>query len=187
MERKWRSCALGGGGREGRRSAKTTDADDEDEELEADLGERAASIKTDMPRGPFQVPFGAFIPVEVDGFLPAEKNLSMSRLVSGALRLQPISMHTGQAAGTLAALAVLEDLPPRKIDPRLVQRHLLEAGSALSLCEYNDVPRDHPFWPGVQMANMVSVEGVNPMKLTALLSFAVPDLPAIVLPIALER
>ena len=35
------------------------------------------------------------------------------------------------------------------------------------------------------MANMVSVEGVNPMKLTALLSFAVPDLPAIVLPIAL--
>ncbi len=127
---------------------------DEDENLEAELGERASSIKTDMPRGPFQVPFGAFIPVEVDGFLPAEKNLSMSRLVSGALRLQPISMHTGQAAGTLAALAVLEDQPPRKIDPRLVQRHLLEAGSALSLCEYSDVPQDHPFWPGVQMANL---------------------------------
>ncbi len=127
---------------------------DEDEELEADLGERESSIKTDMPRGPFQVPFGAFIPLEADGFLPAEKNLSMSRLVSGALRLQPISMHTGQAAGTIAALAVLENLPPRRLDPRLVQRHLLEAGSALSLCEYGDVPRDHPFWPGVQMANL---------------------------------
>ena len=127
---------------------------DEDIHLEAEFGERASSIKTDMPRGPFQVPFGAFIPLEVDGFLAAEKNLSMSRLVSGALRLQPISMHTGQAAGTIAALAVLEDQPARKIDPRLVQRHLLEAGSALSLCEYSDVPRDHPFWPGVQMSNL---------------------------------
>lgn len=129
-------------------------AGDEDEDLEGELGETSASIKADMPRGPFQVPFGSFIPRDIDGFLAAEKNISMSRLVSGALRLQPICMLTGQAAGTIAALAVLEGKPPRHLDPRLVQRYLLEAGSALSLCEYSDVPRDHPFWPGVQMSNL---------------------------------
>lgn len=129
-------------------------AADEDADLEKEFGETAASIKTDMPRGPFQIPFGSFISRDVDGLLGAEKNLSMSRLVAGAFRLQPVSMLTGQAAGTIAALAAAADIPPRKLDPRLVQRHLLEAGSALSLCEYSDVPREHPFWPGVQMSNL---------------------------------
>ncbi len=129
-------------------------AGDTDADFEAEFGETSASIRTDMPRGPFQVPFGSFIPVEVDGLLVAEKNLSMSRLVAGALRLQPISMLTGQAAGTIAALSVKEEKPARALDPRMVQLHLLEAGSALSLCEYHDVPRNHLFWPGVQMSNL---------------------------------
>jgi hypothetical protein len=129
-------------------------AGDKDADLEPEFGESAASIFKHMPQGPFQVPFGSFIPVEVDGLLAAEKNLSMSRLVAGALRLQPITMLTGQASGTIAALAVLEGKAPRHLDPRFVQRHLLEAGSALSLCEYHDVPRHHLFWPAVQMSNL---------------------------------
>ncbi|NLD97388.1 MAG: FAD-dependent oxidoreductase [Synergistaceae bacterium] len=129
-------------------------AGDTDADLETEFGESFASIRTDMPQGPFQVPFGSFIPTEVDGLLVTEKNLSMSRLVSGALRLQPISMLTGQAAGTIAALSVREGKAARALDPRLVQLHLLEAGSALSLCEYHDVPRNHLFWPGVQMSNL---------------------------------
>ena len=129
-------------------------AGDEDVDLEAEFGETASSIKTDMPRGPFQVPFGSLVSRNVDGFLAAEKNISMSRLVSGAFRLQPISMLTGQAAGTIAALSVLTAIPPRALDPRAVQRLLLEAGSALSLCDYADVPRGHPFWPAVQMSNL---------------------------------
>lgn len=129
-------------------------AGDEDGDLEAEFGETAASIKTDMPRGPFQVPLGSLISANVDGLLAAEKNISMSRLVAGAFRLQPISMLTGQAAGTLAALSIKERTSPRDVDPKKVQLALLEAGSALSLCEYEDVPRGHPFWPGVQMANL---------------------------------
>ena len=53
--------------------------------------------------GPFQVPFDVFIPESVDGFLSAEKNISQSRLVNGATRLQPSTMLNGQAAGTIAA------------------------------------------------------------------------------------
>ena len=53
--------------------------------------------------GPFQVPFETFIPETVDGFLPAEKNIGVTRLVNGAIRLQPITMQTGQAVGIIAA------------------------------------------------------------------------------------
>ena len=55
--------------------------------------------------GPFQVPFEVFIPEKVDGLVLAEKNISQSRLVSGATRLQPITMLTGQAAGAIRARA----------------------------------------------------------------------------------
>ena len=149
-------------------------AGDADADFEAEFGESAASVRTDMPQGPFQVPFGAFIPVEVDGLLVAEKNLSMSRLVGGALRLQPISMLTGQAAGTIAALSVREKKPPRSVDPRLVQLCLLEAGSALSLCEYHDVPRNHIFWPGVQMSNLYGL--FEPLALPSSPSAKIDDL-----------
>ncbi|MGI6783533.1 MAG: FAD-dependent oxidoreductase [Aminivibrio sp.] len=129
-------------------------AGDKDRDLEAEFGETADSIKSDMPRGPFQVPFGSLVSRNVDGLLAAEKNISMSRLVAGAFRLQPISMLTGQAAGVTAALSALAGIPPAALDPGKVQRVLLEQGSALSLCEYSDVPRGHPFWPAVQMSNL---------------------------------
>lgn len=129
-------------------------AGDKDRDLEAEFGETAESIMKDMPRGPFQAPFGSLVSRNVDGLLAAEKNISMSRLAAGAFRLQPISMLTGQAAGVAAALSALTGVPPRALDPKKVQRLLLEQGSALSLCEYSDVPRGHPFWPAVQMSNL---------------------------------
>ena len=125
---------------------------DETEELEADLGETHESIAANKPRGPFQVPLEIFIPEKIDGLIAAEKNLSMSRLASGALRLQPISMATGQAAGALAALAVAEGVAPRDVDPLKVQRAVAEGGSRIALCLFSDVPDSHPLWPSVQVA-----------------------------------
>jgi hypothetical protein len=126
----------------------------ETEALEARFGETAESTAENKPRGPFQVPFEIFIPEKVDGLVAAEKNLSMTRLTSGALRLQPICMFTGQAAGAIAAAAVRGGIPPRKVNPLLVQRSLLEAGSVLALLRYSDVPRNHPYWAAVQLATV---------------------------------
>jgi hypothetical protein len=125
-----------------------------DSDMEWDLGERAASVGTNRPRGPFQVPLRILIPRGVEGLLAAEKNLSMSRLVSGALRLQPICMMVGQAAGALAALSAKAGVPPRDVPPVRVQRALLDAGVALSLCKYSDVPPEHPFYGAVQVSNL---------------------------------
>ena len=127
---------------------------DIDADMEADLGEKAAYIEQHRPHGNFQVPLNILIPRNIDGLILAEKNLSMSRLVSGALRLQPITMMTGQAAGALAAIAVSRNIQPRYVKAIHVQAALLDAGVNLSLCTYSDVPPENKYYKAVQIANL---------------------------------
>lgn len=101
--------------------------------------------------GPFAIPFECFIPERVDGFLPAEKNLSQSRLASGATRLQPHTLLMGQAVGAIAALSVRGRVQPRALDPALVQLALLDAGDTLFLAPVLDVRQSHPDWKAVQL------------------------------------
>ena len=54
----------------------------------------------------FGLPLGTLIPEEVEGLIVAEKSISVTNLVNGATRLQPVVLQAGQAAGVLAALAV---------------------------------------------------------------------------------
>jgi hypothetical protein len=83
--------------------------------------------------GPFSIPFECFIPEKIDGFLPAEKNLSQSRMANGATRLQPHTLLMGQAVGAIAALAIEKGVQPRALDPVLAQRALLGAGDTLCI------------------------------------------------------
>jgi len=128
-----------------------------DSDMEWDLDERSNSTVINRPRGPFQVPMNILIPKDTDGFLAAEKNLSMSRLAQGALRLQPITMMTGQAAGALAAVAVKSKKQPREVHPLIVQWELLNSGVNLSLCNYKDVPENHPLNRSVQISNLYGI------------------------------
>ncbi len=101
--------------------------------------------------GPFAIPFECLIPEKVDGFLPAEKNLSQSRMVNGATRLQPQTMLMGQAAGAIAALAIEKHIQPRALDPLLVQRVLLDAGDTLCI-ELVGARWGTPEWKTKQLA-----------------------------------
>ena len=127
---------------------------DIDADMESDLGEKAKYIEAHRPRGNFQVPMNILIPRNVDGLILAEKNLSMSRLVAGALRLQPITMMTGQAAGALAAIAVSRNIQPRNVKAIHVQSALLNSGVNLTLCMYSDVPPEHKYHRDIQLANL---------------------------------
>ncbi|HEY3897039.1 MAG TPA: FAD-dependent oxidoreductase [Chthoniobacter sp.] len=96
--------------------------------------------ESDIPRkfgerglGPFSIPFECFIPEKIDGFLPAEKNFSESRMANGATRLQPHTLLMGQAVGAIAALAIEKGVQPRALDPVLVQHALLDAGDTLCI------------------------------------------------------
>ena len=145
-----------------------------DVDMELDLNEREASIDLNRPRGPFQVPMRILIPQRIEGFLAAEKNLSMSRLTSGALRLQPICMMVGQAAGALAAISIQSGLHLREVSPVKVQRALLEAGVLLSLSRYSDVPPEHPYFRSVQLSNLHRL--IDPLVPPSVSPFDIRDL-----------
>lgn len=121
-----------------------------DEYYEKDLDQE----EYDISGGPFQVPFEVFIPLKLDGFLPAEKNFSQSRLVNGATRLQPITMLTGQAVGTIAALAVDKGVQPRKLNPIVVQLALLDNGVTLVPRWYTDIEWNTELWKATQLLSL---------------------------------
>ena len=132
-----------------------------DRYMERDLGESEETFPRTWEgrTGVFQVPFEVMLPERVDGLILAEKNISVSRMVNGAIRLQPITMHTGQAAGAIAALSVKSGRRARDVEAVSVQRALIDSGCwiAPDICE--DVTRDGRYWGGVQMASLSGALG----------------------------
>lgn len=96
----------------------------------------------------FGLPLGTLIPEEVEGLIVAEKSISVTNLVNGATRLQPVVLQIGQAAGTLAALSFRERVRISDVPVRDVQNALLDAGGYL--LPYIDVPRDHEWFKSLQ-------------------------------------
>ena len=100
----------------------------------------------------FQIPMMALVPEKIDGLLAAEKNISTSRLVNGAVRLHPVTFHTGQAAGTLAAIAVRQGKEPRNVNALFVQSTLLENGCSISLHTFKDIFPVSAHWKEINIA-----------------------------------
>lgn len=96
----------------------------------------------------FGLPLGTLIPKDIDGLIVAEKSISVSNLVNGTTRLQPVVMQIGQAAGALAALAVKGNKNIREIPVRAVQQVILESRGYL--LPYLDVAIDHPAFQAYQ-------------------------------------
>lgn len=96
----------------------------------------------------YNVPLGALIPQGVSNLVIAEKSISVSNVANGTTRLQPVVLLTGQAAGTLAALAAKKSTAPKNIPVRTVQQALLNAKAYLM--PYLDVTPENPHWEAVQ-------------------------------------
>jgi hypothetical protein len=120
---------------------------------------------THTDRGGF--PMRGLIPVEVDGLLGAGKNLGYSSIASSAIRLHGQTMMAGQAAATVAYLALREYLQPREVAARwkLVREAQLTLASGrygrsgVILWPYHDLaPEDRVF----VSANMLAVRGILP-------------------------
>ncbi len=78
------------------------------------------------------VPYGALVPVGIDGVLGAGRHIACDTNSHSFLREIPQCWMTGQAAGIAAALAAGSGVQPRELDPRLIQRELLAQGAYLS-------------------------------------------------------
>lgn len=86
----------------------------------------------------YGLPLGTLIPRDVDGLIVAEKSISVSNIINGTTRLQPVVLQIGQAAGALAALAVKKDQKINEVAVRDVQNAILDAKGYL--LPYLDVP-----------------------------------------------
>lgn len=75
----------------------------------------------------YSLPLGALIPQGVENLIVAEKSISVSNLVNGTTRLQPVVLQIGQAAGALAALVVKEKVKVSEVQVRDVQKEILNA------------------------------------------------------------
>ena len=109
----------------------------------------------------FNIPLGSLIPQDISGLIVAEKSISVSNVVNGTTRLQAIALLIGQAAGTLAAQAVQQNLDAQNIPVRKVQLGLLNSNAYIM--PYFDVPQSHPQFIVVQKIGATGIlkgEGV---------------------------
>jgi hypothetical protein len=75
-----------------------------------------------------RLPYGSILPQKVENLLVAGRCISAEEEAMGQLRLIPVCSATGEAAGTAAALAIRNEISPRKLDVSLLQRTLGKQG-----------------------------------------------------------
>ncbi len=103
----------------------------------------------------YNIPLGALIPKDVDNLIIAEKSISVTNIVNGTTRLQPVVLGIGQAAGALAAISLQHDTPPRQVNIREVQQALLDA-SAYIMPYIDTKPAD----PAFQAMQRIGATGI---------------------------
>ena len=112
----------------------------------------------------YNVPMGVLIPKqkEIKNLIVAEKSVSVSNLINGATRLQPVTMQLGQAAGAIAALSQIQGKEVRNVDIRKVQNELLDAGCYIM--PYLDLPKEDKHFKALQKVGATGIlrgEGRN--------------------------
>lgn len=95
---------------------------------------------------PFTIPYSCLVPIETDGLLVCEKNISVSHIANGATRLQPVVMNIGQAAGMAAALCVELGCQPRELPVSKLQKALLQAKTPTAIVPLFNLSPNNPEW-----------------------------------------
>ena len=85
---------------------------------------------------PSQIPYRSLLPQGVDNLL-VPVCLSATHIAWGAIRLEPVFLQTGEAAGFAAALARQRQTTPAQLDSDLLVRTLVQRGQLVSF--FNDL------------------------------------------------
>jgi len=84
-----------------------------------------------LPRGFYEIPYRCLVPLDVENLLIAGRPISATHEAHASLRVMPICMGIGQAAGLAAALSIRDEVGPRQLDPELLRSELRRAGAEL--------------------------------------------------------
>ncbi len=113
------------------------------------------------PVPPYQIPYGVLLPKTIENLL-VPVAVSSSHIGFCALRLEPIWMSLGQAAGHAAALAVETGRAPQAVDLGELQSRLHRDRSATIYV--SDVLPGHPLFEAVQWWGTAGgLHGLEPM------------------------
>lgn len=122
----------------------------------------------------FNIPLGCLIPETLEGLIVCEKGISVTNIVNGSTRLQPVVLLTGQAAGVLAAKSIKEKKRIRDISVRSVQEELLKL--KCYLIPFFDVKPDDLNWEAIQRVGVTGIlKGVGKSEGWANKMFFYPD------------
>ena len=103
----------------------------------------------------YSIPLGSLIPEKIENFLVAEKNISVSNIVNGTTRLQPVVLGIGQAAGAIAAIAIQENTNPSQVSIRKVQQTLL--GMGVFIIPFIDVKKEDSAFKSIQRIGVTGI------------------------------
>lgn len=81
--------------------------------------------------GSYKIPLRSLLAAGVDNLILAGRNISATHEASAAIRVTPIAMAIGQAAGTTAALATRNRVTPLQLDPEVIREVLRADGACL--------------------------------------------------------
>lgn len=96
---------------------------------------------------PIQVPYGVIVPRQ-PGALLAPVACSASHVGYNAIRMEPVFMALGEAAGIAAHLSIRGGVPVASVPVDRLQRQLVERGGVITY--YGDLPFDHPAFAAMQ-------------------------------------
>lgn len=88
---------------------------------------------------PHDVPYRSLVSKEIGNLMAAGTTISSGMFAGAALRYCTPSICTGYASGTGAALAVKNKITPKKVNVKMLQDTLRQAGAKVSV---NDVPKE---------------------------------------------
>ncbi len=122
-------------------------------------GQHGGELYNAVP--PYQIPYDALVPNECRNLL-VPVAMSSSHVGFCALRLEPIWMSLGQAAGHAAALAAASGAPVQEVSVPALQTKLFQDKSATIYV--TDVPPGHEMFEAVQWWGTAGgLHGLNPM------------------------
>ncbi len=98
---------------------------------------------------PAQIPYRCLLPKDIDNLI-VPVCLSATHVAWGAVRLEPVWMQTGEAAGFAAALAKKHQTTPGKLDSDLLVRTLVANKHFVTFFNELEACADHSAMPAAQ-------------------------------------